>query len=79
MLGKRIAELLEDMRRLTRERHRWWVAGSLPPPGARERPSQTTVGMDSKLEKAWSCIHEEGIGIVGIYGLGGVGKTTLVK
>ncbi|KAJ4718347.1 Disease resistance protein [Melia azedarach] len=37
------------------------------------------VGQQSTLEKLWGCIVEKQVRIIGVYGLGGVGKTTLLK
>lgn len=42
------------------------------------RPSQPTVGLESKFDEVWGCLGEERVGIIWLYGLGGVGKTTLM-
>ena len=34
----------------------------------------TTVDLDSTLEVVWHCIEDGSVGIVGLYGIGGVGK-----
>lgn len=31
------------------------------------------------LETVWNHLMEDGVGIMGLYGMGGVGKTTLLK
>ncbi|CAA7034235.1 unnamed protein product [Microthlaspi erraticum] len=36
------------------------------------------VGQETMLEKAWNHLMEEGVGVMGMYGMGGVGKTTLL-
>ncbi|KAI9099678.1 hypothetical protein K1719_024683 [Acacia pycnantha] len=44
-----------------------------------EMPCGETVGLDFMFEKVWRSIEETDIGIIGLYGMGGVGKTTLLK
>ncbi|KAH1063185.1 hypothetical protein J1N35_028172 [Gossypium stocksii] len=42
-------------------------------------PMENTVGLDSKVEPVWEKIEDGNVGIIGLYGIGGVGKTTLLK
>ncbi|EOY30358.1 Disease resistance protein RPS5, putative isoform 1 [Theobroma cacao] len=44
-----------------------------------EWPVENTVGLDSTLERVWRCIEDENIRIIRFCGIGGVGKTTLLK
>ena len=37
-----------------------------------------TVGLDSMLQNVWGCIEDQNLGIIGLYRIGGVGKTTLL-
>ncbi|EOA33672.1 hypothetical protein CARUB_v10019851mg [Capsella rubella] len=48
-------------------------------PGVEEMPTQPTVGQEEMFEKAWKRLMEDGVGILGLHGMGGVGKTTLFK
>ncbi|CAN6990316.1 unnamed protein product [Brassica rapa subsp. trilocularis] len=44
-----------------------------------ERQLQSTiVGLKEMLENAWNHLMEDRVGIMGFYGMGGVGKTTLI-
>ncbi|KAB2086226.1 hypothetical protein ES319_A04G014700v1 [Gossypium barbadense] len=42
-------------------------------------PMENTVGLDSKVKDVWEKIEDGNVGIIGLYGIGGVGKTTLLK
>lgn len=56
-----------------------FVAERAPEAAVTERPvDPTSVGTLSTLDTVWRCITEEQAGIIGIYGMGGVGKTSLL-
>ncbi|XP_054815830.1 probable disease resistance protein At5g63020 [Prosopis cineraria] len=42
-------------------------------------PSEETVGLDLMLKKVWNSIEDNNVGVIGLHGMGGVGKTTLLK
>ncbi|TXG69238.1 hypothetical protein EZV62_004173 [Acer yangbiense] len=44
-----------------------------------EMPMEKTVGMESSLDEVWKCVENHEVRIIGLYGMGGVGKTTLLK
>ncbi|XP_074277317.1 putative disease resistance protein At5g63020 [Silene latifolia] len=54
------------------------VADELPYDLAEERPLENVVGLELIFRDVWKCIVDEKVGVIGLYGLGGVGKTTLL-
>nr|AFD62209.1 nonfunctional CC-NBS-LRR disease resistance protein R180-Wei-0 [Arabidopsis thaliana] len=77
--GKKVFLLLEEVKKLKSEGN--FDEVSQPPPRSEveERPTQPTIGQEEMLEKAWNRLMEDGVGIMGLHGMGGVGKTTLFK
>ncbi|KDO52300.1 hypothetical protein CISIN_1g039262mg [Citrus sinensis] len=77
--GKQVAKKLSDVKTLMGEGVFEVVAEEKPEPAVDERPTDATVvGLQSQLERVWRCLVQEPAGIVGLYGMGGVGKTTLM-
>ncbi|KAJ0043600.1 hypothetical protein Pint_19171 [Pistacia integerrima] len=79
--GKQVAKMLKDVAELRREGAAFQqVAERVPDDAADEIPLESTIhGLESTFDKVWKCLVGEEAGIIGIYGTGGVGKTTLVK
>ncbi|XP_010418102.1 PREDICTED: probable disease resistance protein At1g61310 isoform X1 [Camelina sativa] len=75
--GKSVSLLLEEVKKLKSEGH----FGEFTDPSSEivEMPTQPTVGQEEMLEKAWNRLKEDRVGIMGLHGMGGVGKTTLFK
>ncbi|KAH9666256.1 putative disease resistance protein [Citrus sinensis] len=51
----------------------------LPRPPVDGMATEKTVGADSKLDEVWGCIEDQSEQTIGLYGMGGVGKITLLK
>ncbi|GAY68939.1 hypothetical protein CUMW_268080 [Citrus unshiu] len=81
MVGRRVFKTLQVVENLRGEGDFKDVAQHQPVPKNQvdERPvAPTVVGLESTLDKVWRSLMEEQVGIVGLYGMGGVGKTTLL-
>uniref|UniRef100_A0A1J3HJE6 Putative disease resistance protein n=1 Tax=Noccaea caerulescens TaxID=107243 RepID=A0A1J3HJE6_NOCCA len=76
--GKKVFLSLMDAKEQT-ENVSEEVTGEVLTTAMEERPLQRTiVGQETMLDKAWKHLMEDGAGIMGLYGMGGVGKTTLL-
>ncbi|KAK9229433.1 hypothetical protein WN944_022395 [Citrus x changshan-huyou] len=77
--GKKVSKMLQVVDILMGEGAFDVVAEKVPQPAVDERPLEPTiVGLESTLDKVWRCLEEVQVGIIGLYGRGGVGKTTLL-
>ncbi|ONI16183.1 hypothetical protein PRUPE_3G083200 [Prunus persica] len=54
------------------------AAESLPTALVDVIPSDPTVGMEPIFDQVWRHVEDEQVGMIGLYGMGGVGKTTLL-
>lgn len=55
------------------------VADPPPPPVVEMLPKEITVGMESRLNEVWGYVHDDRVRIICLYGVRGVGKTTLLR
>ncbi|WZZ11396.1 probable disease resistance protein At5g63020 [Brassica napus] len=77
--SKDVLETVEKVQSILSSKPSGEVARLGPPPGIEEIATQRTVGLEKVLEATWSRLMEKEVGILGLYGMGGIGKTTLLK
>lgn len=76
-LGKRVKKMLDKVEKL-RNKGRFDVVVAEMHNSVDKKPMDETVGLDPMLQKVWRCIEDKSLGVIGLYGIGGVGKTTLL-
>ncbi|TXG69288.1 hypothetical protein EZV62_004223 [Acer yangbiense] len=78
-LGKRVHKMLQELTTLKTEGDFKNVAEKIPDAPVDEIPIHPTIiGLQSTFDKVWTCLGDQQAGIIGLYGMGGVGKTTLL-
>ncbi|XVF70677.1 hypothetical protein PTKIN_Ptkin11bG0181800 [Pterospermum kingtungense] len=78
-VGNKVSEALKTVAELIADANFDVLVQDKPSHLVDERPEGTNMGLDANLEEVWRWIEDSSVGIIGIYGMGGVGKTTLLK
>ncbi|PIA60107.1 hypothetical protein AQUCO_00400774v1 [Aquilegia coerulea] len=78
-LGKKVIKNLKLVEKLKRDGVFEIVAENPPLPLVQELPENFIVGLDSVFERALNLLEKDDVQVLGLYGVGGVGKTTLLK
>ncbi|KAL8522360.1 hypothetical protein ACS0TY_012486 [Phlomoides rotata] len=78
-LGKQVKKNIKAVKELKNQGSFAEVADMLPCGPVDERPLEDTVGLNSEFEEVEKWIKNREVKMIGIYGMGGVGKTTLLK
>ncbi|RVW24659.1 putative disease resistance protein [Vitis vinifera] len=78
-IGKMVREKMDDVAELQSKANFSVVAEPLPSPPVIKRPLDKTVGLDSLFDNVWMQLQDDKVRSVGLYGMGGVGKTTLLN
>ena len=84
-VSREVAEILQEIQRLLKSRS--FLTGSVVYPTTRPRevehiPGPSIQGQTTSskaLTKTMNLLHDDGVKRIGIWGMGGIGKTTLVK
>ncbi|CAN7026037.1 unnamed protein product [Brassica oleracea var. botrytis] len=78
--GKSVVLILREVETLKRSGHFEVIAEQPQVPMVEEKPTQPMIiGRERTFEKAWNHLMKDEVGIMGLHGMGGVGKTTLLK
>ncbi|MBA0868716.1 hypothetical protein Goshw_017880, partial [Gossypium schwendimanii] len=69
--GKKVAKMLQEISDHKSKGAFGKVAENQPAASVVVMPVEQPVALESTIQKVWSCIEDEDVGIIGLYGLGG--------
>ncbi|KAK8576109.1 hypothetical protein V6N13_090588 [Hibiscus sabdariffa] len=75
---KKVAEKLQHIKDHMSKGDFGKVSESQLPASVVVRPEERSIALESTIDKLWRCIGDKDVDIIGLYDLGGVGKTTLL-
>ncbi|XP_028771710.1 probable disease resistance protein At5g63020 [Neltuma alba] len=82
-VGKKVAKMLTEVADLTTQGQRfgkdYQITHKPPCKGIGQIPVDKTVGQDLIFHQVWSSIEANNVGVIGLWGTGGIGKTNLLK
>ncbi|KEH40429.1 NB-ARC domain disease resistance protein [Medicago truncatula] len=79
-VGKKIVERLNEVNAMLSKVDKiTQFAIQQPPKPVAEMPCGDTIGLDLMVNEVWNSLKDDNVGIIGLYGMGGAGKTTLMK
>ncbi|KEH26692.1 NBS-LRR type disease resistance protein [Medicago truncatula] len=78
-LGKEIVERLNEVNAMLSKADKTQFTIEQPPKPVDEMPCGETIGLDLMFNKVWKSLEDTNVGIIGLYGMGGVRKTTVMK
>ncbi|KAL4309468.1 hypothetical protein GQ457_01G047790 [Hibiscus cannabinus] len=76
--GKKVVKMIQDIKDHMSKAAFEKVAENQSAASVVVRPDEGPIDLESTIDKVWSCIMDKDVGIIGLHGLGGVGKTTLL-
>ncbi|KAG2289108.1 hypothetical protein Bca52824_048712 [Brassica carinata] len=77
--GKKVFKKIKEVKNLKSRADFKVMAERVPRSKVEERLIYPVVGMTAMAEKVFSSLMEDEVGTLGLYGMGGVGKTTLLS